>query len=161
MISLLLFIWSISFTPWRFCLRLNKKLKNTTARSGYYWRSMWRKRNPSTDSVLRNARSCCVTSPRPNSSIFVFADWWAWLPIPMIRGWYGKNSAISMIYLSNWKRRSVKIMSISRRYPWGWAMITRSLSKKEAPWYGWVPVSLANGNIKVIIKSKYRQHDWH
>lgn len=23
----------------------------------------------------------------------------------------------------------------------------------------WVPVSLANGNIKVIIKSKYRQHD--
>ena len=37
-------------------------------------RSMWRKRNPSTDSVLRNARSCCVTSPWPNSSIFVFAD---------------------------------------------------------------------------------------
>lgn len=25
-------------------------------------------------SVLRNARSCCVTSPWPNSSIFVFAD---------------------------------------------------------------------------------------
>lgn len=53
---------------------VNKQAKNTTARSGYYWRSMWRKRNPSTDSVLRNAKSCCVTSPWPNSSTFVFAD---------------------------------------------------------------------------------------